>query len=284
VRATQTALAVAPPQGRILFASNRSGPNDLYRISPNGGDAARVTSNTGYLPGYAPGADRIVFTTERRGRVQLATIRPDGSDESVLDTTPNDGIVWDDWDPAVAPDGRQVAFVSTRDNQWDIYSLNLTTGAVRRLTTDPARDYSPAWSPDGRRIAFASERSGMTDRPEIWIMNADGSNPVRLTANGVFDAHPKWSPDGGQIAFASDRDDNRSIYVMNANGANVRRLTASPWMDQYPAWSSDGDWLVFDRRTRENRAQLYLVDATGSQLRPVANSASSDWGAIWLPR
>jgi Tol biopolymer transport system component len=60
------------------------------------------------------------------------------------------------------------------------------------LTTNPARDSDPAWSPDGRSIAFVSDRDG---NPEIYVMNADGSNQRRLTASSSLDLVPTfWQP------------------------------------------------------------------------------------------
>ena len=282
-RATPTILAVTPPKGRIVFASNRDGPNDLYIMNADGSGVRRVTDDIAYLASYALDTDRIVFTTASGGNTQLSTIRPEGTEKTDLDTTPNDGIVWDDWDPAYSQDGSRIAFVSTRENRQEIYSLDIGSGIVLRLTDNQAKNYSPAWSPDGKRIAFASERGDLTDRPEIWIMNADGSNPIRLTTNNGFDAHPKWSPDGTQIAFASDRNGSRSIYLMNADGTNVRQVTTSPWKDQYPSWSYDGKWLAFDRRTPENRGQIYIVDVAGNNLKQVTNNVFSDQDAIWLP-
>jgi Tol biopolymer transport system component len=64
----------------------------------------------------------------------------------------------------------------------------------------------PAWSPDGTRIAFMGGPDGPTEY-DIWVMNADGSNPVQLTDSPGPDWWPAWSPDGTRIAFASVRDD-----------------------------------------------------------------------------
>src|SRR2546426_117937 len=91
------------------------------------------------------------------------------------------------------------------------------------------------WSPDNRQIAFASDRDGNW---EIYVMNADGSDPVRLTDNVASDLYPGWSPDGSKITFESDRDGNSEIYVMAADGAQPTRLTNDPGWDADPTWAN----------------------------------------------
>jgi TolB protein len=84
-------------------------------------------------------------------------------------------------------------------------------------------DNAPAPSPDGSKIAFMSAERGARNW-EIWVMNADGSNPQQLTINGSNDGLPAWSPDGQSIAFVSDQGGQWAIWVMNADGSNQRKL------------------------------------------------------------
>jgi Tol biopolymer transport system component len=116
---------------------------------------------------------------------------------------------------------------------------------VVRLTNSPAAEGAPAWSPDGSRIAFESATATLRHaegvfwgKPEICVMDADGSDIVRVTdMAGHKNSAPAWSPDGTRIAFTSDRDGNSEIYVMDADGSNVVRLTRSEAQDFRPAWS-----------------------------------------------
>ena len=93
------------------------------------------------------------------------------------------------------------------------------------LTRHPAGDSFPDWSPDGQRVTFESNRDG---NYEIYVVGADGSNPVNLTNDLGYDGVPSWSPDGSRIAFCSSRDGNDEIYVMNADGSNPVNLTNDP--------------------------------------------------------
>jgi len=82
---------------------------------------------------------------------------------------------------------------------------------------------------------------------EIYVMNADGTDPVNLTNNPAFDTDPAWSPDGTKLAFASYRDGigGAEIYVMNANGTTPTRLTNDPADDRTPAWQAVGATVLY---------------------------------------
>jgi Tol biopolymer transport system component len=79
--------------------------------------------------------------------------------------------------PEASPDGGQVAFMSKRDGNWEIYVVDLDGSGLQRLTRDPANDGLPAWSPDGRALAFVSDRGGSW---AVWAMRPDGSGQRRL--------------------------------------------------------------------------------------------------------
>lgn len=111
--------------------------------------------------------------------------------------------------------------------------------------------------PAGGKIAFVSDRDG---NPEIYVMNADGSQQTRLTYNLATDTGPSWSPDGKQIAFLSDRDETPGIYVMDMDGSNLTRLTAQ-YAYSAPIWSPDGEWVAFSGEGRD----IYVVRPDSSQ-------------------
>ena len=164
---------------------------------------------------------------------------------------------------AVVLPGRGYIFVgaarSSRQKYWDMLWLKLTR--------------------DGQVIAFTSERDGNS---EIYVMNADGSNPQRLTDDPAYDAWPTWSPDGSQIAFMSDRSGNPDIYVMDADGSNVRQLTDHPANDIWPEWSPDGRRIAFPSR-RDGNFEIYVINADGTDLQRLTNTPGHEDFPTWSP-
>jgi Tol biopolymer transport system component len=110
------------------------------------------------------------------------------------------------------------------------------------------------------RIAFCSNRDG---NMEIYVMNADGSNPVNLTNSPEEDASPSWSPDRSKIAFISSRDGCYEVYVMDADGHNQKRLTYEELGATNPQWSPDGTKIAYISN-REGITTICIMNPDGS--------------------
>ncbi len=145
--------------------------------------------------------------------------------------------------PRMDRSGGLLAFIATTDgSEFDIFILDLVSGATTKLTENPDRDTSPSWSPDGSRITFRSRIDGNSD---VWITNADGTGLTRLTDDPGFDGDPNWSPDGTKIVFTSDRTGDYEIWIMNVDGSEPTALTNHSGNDEFPSWSSDGQYISF---------------------------------------
>ena len=144
----------------------------------------------------------------------------------------SDDSALEDSAPAWSPDGTKLAFEShgpVGGTDGDIYVLDLRSGAVSQLTGDPpaapVHDEGPAWSPDGTMIAFTSERSDLSG--DIWIMQADGSDPRRLTTTPVLDESPDWQPLPFDVG-PSHRSAGRAETTRSPPAA-WPRSSPSPW-------------------------------------------------------
>jgi dipeptidyl aminopeptidase/acylaminoacyl peptidase len=214
-------------------------------------------------PSWSPDGKRIAFVAPGRGNGGITVVNADGSGSLQIGYG---------WDPTWSPDGSRIAFLSNNNRDESQISVMNADGTDRHQLASFGKLYAdgPAWSPDGTRIAFSLSGT-------LEVMNADGTNVHPLGPDIVGD-QPAWSPDSSKIAF---RDDS-GLREIGADGAphGLHQLTNDP-TDEHPSWSPDGKVIVFgsDRNDPYANAhepnpqifpELYLVNADGSDLRPLS--------------
>ncbi len=160
-----------------------------------------------YSPTYSADGQWIVFTKENAGLSDIYRIHPDGSGMERLTDDP----AFDD-QGTLSPDGRTLAFISTRaSGTANLWLLNLATKKYTNLTSNQGGNFRPAWSPDGTWIAFSSDRDAdagvipgqweLLQSTGIYIVHPDGTGLRRITKAGGVAGSPAWSPDGKKILF-----------------------------------------------------------------------------------
>lgn len=188
-------------------------------------------------------------------------------------------------DPVFSPSGDQIAFESEND----IWVVDLTTGATRRLTTSFAGVSARAatWSPDGTHLAFVSNRGGKTD---LWVMSVEGERHglVQLTNEDTVEDDPQWSPDGRTIAFSAKRRSEyymaTGIYLVPSRGGPPARLTPPDTVDNFaPRWSPDGKQLAV-LSDRSGYVHVWTVTLSDKNWRGFDTGAADSMSPYWIVR
>ena len=227
----------------------------------------------------------------------ICVMDPDGSGVRRLAVHPAN-----DEDPSWSPDGRRIAFASSRydgrTGRNQIYVMNADGSHVERLTRGAGGKFEPDWSPSETRLAFVGDREGNFD---IYVMNVDGSGVTNLTKSPASESDRAWSPDGRSLVYTVGVGARPQIWVMDSGGSGARKLGsgfAADWSpdgsrlafstgfgiavaslqdgsvtrltgeayDLEPTWSPDSERIVFRRGRMDDNADLYSIASDGGQL------------------
>ena len=222
------------------------------------------------IRGYLPAIDSTsgeIATSEAFAR--LVASRPDGTGKRVLFSLAEaDRYRGPDstWGPSWSKDGQWLAFIvgppfASAGVDVDVWKVRRDGSDAISLTPDSdANDALPDFSPDGRRIVFRSMRDG---NAEIYLMNADGTDPRRLTRHEATDTMPAFSSAGDRVVFTSFRDGNFELYTLaldeDGGPGRPERLTRSPGHDMHPRFSPDDEWVLFTSQRGEFNDELPLL-------------------------
>lgn len=148
-------------------------------------------------------------------------------------------------DPAAVP--WQIVFSGRRGSNTDIFTMRADGSELVNLTNHPEDDYLPAVSPDQQRIAFVSTRWRVRpDRvTEIFVMNADGSNPQQLTQLGemVSYSHLSWSPDGRYIVGIASSGFSNYLVIAKVDGGKPSVIALVEGNYLPPVWNDDNSQI-----------------------------------------
>ena len=237
--------AFSPDGKKIAFISNRDGNDEIYLMNADGSNQQRLTHSVDdeAMPDWSPDGKHLVYTLRCNslenctGHQELYAIDIDGTNPRQLTNTDYNAFL-----PAWRPDGGAIAFVLGNQQGSSIYYVSAQGGPVLPLIDRTDINVSmPAWSPDGTRLAYV-QWDVTTYQSELYVSNADGTQPRRLTREGASINDPAWSPDSAWITFSLRRRDKPGEQIMvipadpGAVAGGPQALTSGSQNDTRPFW------------------------------------------------
>jgi Tol biopolymer transport system component/serine/threonine protein kinase len=269
-----TGLTWAPDGQAVIMSSFRSGVEALYRVGLRDGTIARVPNSGDWATQPMASRGGLVFSQAHSDsnvyRVDLRNARATGAARPLIASSRTDHA------PHISPDGRSIAFLSTRAGDQDIWVASADGTNPRRLTFVPVTS-GPRWSPDGRSIAFGALAPGLA-RPDIWVVDASGGAPTRLTTDPSFETLLTWAADSASVYFVSDRSGGFEVWNVPVRGGTATRVTQGGGLRAQE--SADGRFLYYANDVPEVwRRPLHGASAADLVTK---FSKETPWGGDWL--
>ena len=261
-------------QTRIAYVAN----GELKIVDSDGASTRSITTGRGALsPAWSPTGESVVFTVlgNTGTQVQELDVRT-GSTRRVSQIRAGLNIT-----PVYQPGGNAILYAQGTGYGTDLVLTALDSGTPRKITIGRGTDNtSPSYSPDGHQIAFISGKSG---QPQVYIMDADGSNVQLLTpySPGVrsYRASPDWSPDGRAVAY-EQQNGRFQIWMIDLRDRVPKQLT-SEGENEDPSWAPDGRHIVFTS-SRGGDKQLWIMDTESGRARQLTHNKGARLAA-WSP-
>ncbi len=275
------------PDGKSIAVAMQG---SIWRVDPQTGTAVELTNSAGYAGSvdWSPDGKWIIYTADHAGkRVQLEILHVASGESHALT---DDGHVY--LDPVFSPDGKQLAYVSTRPNGYfKIYIREIRDGrwAGEEILVTPDRQYprdrlyfgpwdmhtQPVWTPDGKELIFVTNRDVPLGSGDIWRApaKANGIQEGRMIwrEQTLYRTRPHISPDGKRILYSATSggaDQFNNLYALPIEGGAPYKLTFGSYDHFHPRWSPDGEWIAFISN-ESGLPQLALLETWGGAQRTV---------------
>jgi TolB protein len=266
---------------RIAFISAEgTPPQQRYKliVSDADGENQRVIANSTeplMSPSWSPDGQSLAYVSfENKASAVFVQTLATGERRRVSARAGINGA------PAWSPDGRTLALtLSRKDGDVDVYTLDLSSQLLTRMTFDPGIDTEPVWSIDGRKLYFNSDRTG---GPQIYELDVSQPNrATRLTFEGSYNARPRLSPDGKQLAVVYLDRGNYRIAAIDLASKAVQVLTEGR-QDESPSYAPNGITIIYATQDR-GKGVLATVSSDGRFQQKLGGSTGDVREPVWGP-
>ncbi|HEY0321648.1 MAG TPA: protein kinase [Pyrinomonadaceae bacterium] len=260
--------------GKRLIFSQLAMDSNLWSVNVTAGGEAKeapvlLTQDTTYrksYPAFSPDGKRIAYQRNTiGGGLDIWIIDADGKNATQLTTDPA-GDVFPSW----FPDGNRIAFLSARQGQAGLWSVDVQTGREQLLVKMNQDVGYPQLSPDGTEIAFNSRKNGTSN---VWVVSLKGGEPRQLTFETGLTGFARWSPDSRYIAYEIKKGEDTQLFIMPREGGQSVQVTFDRGENFTGDWSPDGNKISF-AGSRDGVWNLYWVSRDGKTQKRVTNYTS----------
>ncbi len=253
---------VSPDKDEIAFYYDITGRNELQVLDLETGDTTQwsdgeVPRNARWFVKWDANGDRVFFHLDNDGNEQndIHAIDRDGAVQPVVESA-GQNVLHD-----VAPDGDYLFVGSNREGQMNLYRHPIGSGTPTKLTDYERAVWGSTLSPDGERLAFSTNETDDFDNRDVYVSEADGSNPRNLKIGDVgAEAMPiDWGPDGGRLLVADNSEDLTRGGIYDLQAGSVRWLGDLTYEETPVAFTDDGS-RVLATRTRDASTMPVVFD------------------------
>jgi eukaryotic-like serine/threonine-protein kinase len=277
-----TGITWTPDGSKIVFSTRSYSKCGLWQVSRSKGAKPRrlaVLSENARAPAVSRQGSRLAYV-EPKWQTDFWRIdfrepgRNPGAPFKLISSTRSDLA------PAYSPDGKRIAFTSTRSGNYEIWLCNSDGSNAVSLTSLGGATGGPRWSPDGKSLIFHIAEAGKNS--DIYVVSADGGAPRRLTTGPASNIWPCWSRDGQWIYFRSNRSGSFQIWKMPVGSEKAVQITKNG--ADIPQESPDGKFLYYNKADNYPAPpfSVWKIPVEGGEEIKVLDSVDCDGGwSVW---
>jgi Tol biopolymer transport system component len=260
---------------------NANYTNSGYSLTFNAGSLEPGTENTIYVYSYSNNGTYtlairdIVMEGEKGDSNTIISVEAEFSGSSI---EVNGWVVSKDDVRDTGPRetdieyiNKKIVFVSNKNGNEDIFSIDLDGSALTQLTENTDKDAYPSVSTDGKKIAYTSDINGYW---QIMVMDWDGKNKIQLTDDPVRSGYPTWSFDGRYIFYEVYKDGDWEIYRMNSDGSKRKRLTFNASANDWHPFAHPYQSKVLYESGSVGHEELYIMDDDGDNIERISEGSA----------